>query len=289
MSRLHLKNRICRGICFSALMNFQALVACADTPAVITDKNRESGTSNVTIVQIPTLPDERKILSTLPSLDPNLVEVAVAFPERFDPDKRYPVLITQVTVDRYLPNIENMEAYRETALANGYVVLTAQGKPWPATMEEDTRQHRYVSLRAALRWLEQQYPASRDWPLVLAGFSGGAKMVQPLAAVLLAENRHVIGLFLGGCNEEFTGEIMKTFPQVRDAYASMDFFLSAGGNDIIAPPRVVRRVARRLEKAGAENVYFSRYHGGHDLNTNDLDKALKWFLSPEPDPASTHR
>lgn len=117
------------------------------------------------------------------------------------------MLITQVTADRYLPNIDAMEAYRETALKNGYVVLTAQAKPWPATTREDTRQHRYISLRAGLRWLEQQYPASRNWPLALAGFSGGAKMVQPLAAVMLMEQRDVIGLFLGGCNDESISEI----------------------------------------------------------------------------------
>lgn len=239
--------------------------------------NREAA-NGVTLVEIATLPHEREVLSSLHSVNSDVVEAAVAFPDNFNPQQLYPVLITQVTADRYLPNIDAMEAYRETALKIGYVVLTAQAKPWPATTRDDTRQHRYISLRAALRWLGQEYPASRNWPLVLAGFSGGAKMVQPLAAVMLMEQRDVIGLFLGGCNDESTNEILRVYPEVADAYKNIPFFLSSGRNDRVASPRAMRRIAKRMEKAGAKRVHLSRYSGAHYLEPRELDAALKWFL-----------
>lgn len=235
----------------------------------------------ITVVEVPTLPNERQVLSSIESINPDLVEAAFAFPGNFDPDKQYPILITQVTVDRYRPNIDDMEAYRETALKNGYVVMTAQSKPWPATSDDDTRQHRYIALRAGLRWLARRYPASRHWPLAFAGFSGGAKMIQPLAGVMLMEQRRVIGLFMGGCNDDSTKQILKIYPRVADAYLDIAFFLSSGSYDKVATPRHMRRVAKRMERAGAKKVHLSRYGGDHELDTDQLDKALKWFLEQE--------
>lgn len=268
-------------ICMNRTIYILILVVCLSVGVNVSEAADDSAANGVTIVEISTLPNEREVLSSLKSINPEVVEAAIAFPDNFNPQQQYPVLITQVTADRYLPNIENMEAYRETALKNGYVVLTAQAKPWPATTRDDTRQHRYISQRAALRWLQQQYPQSRNWPLALAGFSGGAKMVQPLAAVLLMEQREVVGLFLGGCNDESTGEILTVYPEVADAYKNIPFFLSSGRNDRIATPRAMRRVAKRMEKAGIKKVHLSRYGGAHYLDTRELDAALKWFLQPE--------
>lgn len=112
------------------------------------DHRTEKG---IRIIEIATLSNEKEVISAIKSINPDVVEAAIAFPDEFDPLQQYPLLITQVTADRYLSNIDNMEAYRETALKNGYVVLTAQAKPWPATTRDDTRQHRYISLGAALR------------------------------------------------------------------------------------------------------------------------------------------
>jgi hypothetical protein len=41
--------------------------------------------------------------------------------------------------------------------------------------------HRYASVRAALRWLASEVPQSEGWPIVVVGFSGGAKVRQILA------------------------------------------------------------------------------------------------------------
>ena len=205
------------------------------------------------------------------------MEVAVAFPEHFDPAREYPILITQVTSNRVRTNIEELGAYAPSALAAGYVVLTAQGIPWPATERSDTLTHRYASVRAALRWLAGEVPESERWPIVLAGFSGGAKISQALAFSLSLEGRRVAGVFLGGCNEDHTRLLLGEFPTMKERLAQMAFFLSVGEDDRIAPPAAVREVADQLRRSGVRRLKRSVHRGGHRLDARELSKALRWL------------
>lgn len=222
---------------------------------------------------------ERAALDELPGLRADRVALAVAFPERFDAAREHPILITQVTSNRDRSNIDELAAYAPTALASGYVVLTAQGIPWPPTERSDTLAHRYASIRAALRWLASEVPASEHWPIVLAGFSGGAKISQALAFSLMLEGRRVAGLFLGGCNEDHTRLLLEEFPSVREPFSRISFFLSVGEEDRIAPPAAVREVASQLRRSGAERVKLSLHRGGHRLDARVLSQALGWLLA----------
>jgi predicted esterase len=233
-------------------------------------------------VEAPTAPVERAALAELPAMRSDRVELAVAFPGRFDPAQEHPILITQVTSDRARSNIAELAVYAPTALALGYVVLTAQGIPWPTTERSDTLAHRYASVRAALRWLAGEVPQSEAWPIVLAGFSGGAKISQVLAFSLALEGRRVAGAFLGGCNEDHSRLLLREYPQVQQPFSQMAFFLSVGEEDRIAPPASVREVADHLRRSGARRLQLSVHRGGHRLDTRDLDKALRWLRAPPP-------
>jgi predicted esterase len=230
-------------------------------------------------VEVPTVPVERTALAAVPSLRPDRVELAVAFPEDFQATGEHPILITQVTADRHLGNVAGLSQYAPTALAQGYVVLTAQGLPLSDSRGADTLMDRYVTVRAALRWLASEIPASEHWPIVLAGFSGGAKISQVLAVSLTLEGRRVAGVFLGGCNEDHSGLLLATYPAVRARFSQIDFFLSAGEEDSIAPLSAVRSVAQGLRSSGARRVELSVHSGGHQLDVRDLSKALRWFRS----------
>jgi len=205
------------------------------------------------------------------------VELAVAFPDRFDPAAEHPILITQVTADSSRSNTAEAAAYAATALARGYVVLTAQGIPWPDADGANTFVHRYAALRAALRWLASEIPASERWPIVLAGFSGGAKISQVLAFSLMLEQRRVAGVFLGGCNEDHSAVLLAQYPALEERFTEMAFFLSVGRADRIAPPEAVRAVAAQLRSAGVQRLRLSIHRGEHRLDTQDLDLALSWF------------
>ena len=220
---------------------------------------------------------ERAALAELPALSPDRVELAVALPAAFDPAQEHPILITQVTADRFRSNIDELPMYAPAALADGYVIVTAQGIPWPRSEGSDNLMHRYVSVRAALRWLAGEFPQSERWPIVLAGFSGGAKISQVLAVSLLLEQRRVEGVFLGGCNEDHSGLLLGQYPAMKDRFSHIAFFLSAGRQDRIAPLESVHAVADGLRRSGVEHLELSVHPGGHQLDKQDLSKALRWF------------
>jgi predicted esterase len=228
-------------------------------------------------VEVATDAVERAALAELPALRADRVELAVAFPEGFDRTRVHPILITQVTADRYHSNIAELEAYAPAALEQGYVALTAQGIPWPDRAQSDTLVHRYASVRAALRWLEREVPQSELWPIVLAGFSGGAKVSQVLAFSLLLEQRSVAGVFLGGCNEDHSSVLLAQYPSARERWSQIAFFLSAGNDDRVAPLDAVRRVAGGLRSAGVQRVNVSAHPGSHRLDARDLSLGLRWF------------
>lgn len=226
-------------------------------------------------LEVPTERLERDALATIAGVGTERVEVAVAFPPGLDPARPHPILITQVTADAR-SNIGALSAYVPAALEHGYVALTAQAKPWPAA-GHDTILHRYASLRAALRWLAGEMPGSERWPIVLAGFSGGAKISQALAFSALLEQRPVAGVFLGGCNEDHSRVLLQQFPSVARSFSRLAYYLSVGRDDRIAPPASVRAVAASLRAAGAEAVELSVHAGEHRLDPRDLSRALRWF------------
>jgi hypothetical protein len=228
-------------------------------------------------VEVSTVPSEQDALAAIPLLRSDRVELAVAFPDAFDVTREHPILITQVTADHYRPNIAELGEYAPTALARGYVVMTAQGIPWPHSAESDTLMHRYISVRAALRWLAGEIPESAHWPIVVAGFSGGAKISQVLAFSLMLEQRRVAGVFLGGCNEDHSRLLLGTYPMLKESFSQIAFFLSAGSDDRIAPSAAVRAVAQGLRRSGVERLQVSEHPGEHRLDRRDLDKALRWF------------
>lgn len=238
--------------------------------------------ARVRLVDVPTEALEQASLVKLPALRSDGVEVAVAFPQGYDPTRAHPILVTQVT-HSFRPNIDELSAYVPAALEQGYVVLTAQVSPWLEGERHDPLLHRYVALRAALRWLAREAPGSAGWPLFIAGFSGGAKISQALAFSLLLDGRSVAGVFLGGCNEAHAPALLAEYPALRQGFSRIAFFLSVGKEDRISPPAAVREVAQELQQAGARHVELSTYAGGHRLDQQELGKALRWFRAlPSP-------
>jgi predicted esterase len=155
--------------------------------------------------------------------------------------------------------------------------MTAQGIPWPNGAKDDSLIHRYASVRAALRWLASEVPQSEGWPIVLGGFSGGAKISQILAFSLMLEHRRLAGVFLGGCNEDHSRVLLAQYPSVQERFSEIAFYLSAGRDDRIAPPESVRSVAEHLRSSGVKRLRLSEHRGGHRLDLEDLRVALRWF------------
>ena len=252
-----------------------AMLACVSGGANLGTADSQQLNASLRRVDAPTAPLERDALATIAGAGTERIELAVVFPPGLDPARPHPILITQVTADAR-SNVAALNAYVPAALEHGYVALTAQATPWPDA-GHDTILHRYASIRAALRWLASEIPGSERWPIVLAGFSGGAKISQALAFSLMLEQRRVVGVFLGGCNEDHSRVLLGEFPSVEEPFSAIAYYLSVGRDDRIAPPASVRAVAASLRAAGAGAVELSVYAGEHRLDARDLSRALRWF------------
>jgi predicted esterase len=239
------------------------------------ESSREDVDHVVRHLEVPTAPLERDALATIPSIRSDRVAIAVAVPPDLDPAQPHPILVTQVSADAR-SNVDALGAYVPAALEHGYVALTAEAMPWPAA-GQDTILHRYATLRAGLRWLATEIPESERWPIVLAGFSGGAKISQVLAFSLGLEQRRVAGVFLGGCNEDHSALLLGQFPAMKSRFAQIAYYVSAGREDRIAPPASARAVADSLRAAGAWRVELSLHAGEHRLDARDASRALGWF------------
>lgn len=199
--------------------------------------------------------------------------VALGVPADFDPAKSWPLLIISATVDA--SSIELLGAYQQDALAAGWVIMAADGAIKP---KDDRTPRRLAMIEAGLDFLAAHWPAAKTWPIAAGGFSGGAKRSGFVAAPLLKEQRHVVGILMGGCNEDTATAGLKRFTPPY-AFKLLPIFLSSGATDTIASPEMVHYVERSMKNNGFRNVRFESYPGAHDVYPPHTTEALRWFLA----------
>lgn len=199
---------------------------------------------------------------------------AIAVPQDFDSSGNYPVLVTCVTGDRYMSNIEEMDKYWPQAVREGWVVVTGWGDPHP---DRDTKAYRRAVTVAAMRKLAEIYPQSRNWPVAVGGFSGGSKNAPITAAYLQQEGYPIIGLFMGGCNQDLATYALKKISPDQEAFRVVPVFLSTGTSDRISTIKQSRWVMEKLSRSGFRHLRFEEYEGSHRLNRDHVPAALNWF------------
>jgi hypothetical protein len=202
-------------------------------------------------------------------------EAAIALPEEFDRTQTYPILVTCVTGDRYLSNIEEMDKYWPQAVDKGWVVVTGWADPHP---ERDTKGYRRAVTVAALRKLAELVPESRQWPVAVGGFSGGAKTSAITAAYLQQEGYRITGLFMGGCNEDLATTALKRISPDRNAFLQVPVFLSTGTEDRISTIDQSQAVMESMRKTGFDTLRLETYDGPHRLHKAHVPVALDWFM-----------
>jgi predicted esterase len=178
------------------------------------------------------------------------------------------------------PAIPQVSAYTNAALAAGWAVLAADGPRVPA--DRDSVLWNWGTVSSALEYLEHSLPATRAWPVAVAGFSGGAKRAACVGAALSQARRRVLGLFLGGCNEDraTTGALLFS---AGPAFTEVPVFLSNGTDDPIAGPGHGAVVKGSMERTGFRRVRLEAYPGGHRLHAPHVAEALAWFAAGQGD------
>ena len=167
------------------------------------------------------------------------------------------------------------------ALNAGWVVLAADGPK--VGVNDDTIQFGWAMLSSVLDQFTRHWPQAKQWPVACAGFSGGAKRSAAVAAAMTRDGWRVIGVFMGGCNEDRATLGVELF-QPGDRFKLVPFFLSNGGSDRIASPQHAATVAESMRRTGFTRLRLESYDGGHRLHNEHLDQALRWFQSNQPAP-----
>jgi hypothetical protein len=206
-----------------------------------------------------------------------MVRGAVAVPDGFNLIKPRPILI--VSVPSGGSSISAVPRYTNAALSAGWIVLAADGPH--VAVEEDTVQWGWGVLSSALDFVWRSWPQTKAWPVATAGFSGGAKRSATVAAALMKEGRAVVGIFMGGCNEDRVTLGLQLY-RPGDGFKQVPIFLSNGNSDTIAGPSQIAPVIESMRRSGFGNIRNESYDGGHQLNNEQLVSALRWFKQSSP-------
>jgi hypothetical protein len=196
----------------------------------------------------------------------------VALPQDFDPRRSWPVLL--VTAPSGSSAVRSLSSYTNVALAQGWVVAAIDGPK--VNVEKDNNVFAWAMISSLLDQLRLSWPQSKGWPFACAGFSGGAKRAAMTAAEMMRQRDVVIGVFMGGCNED-RATLGYQISRPGDGFLGVPMFLSNGTRDPIAGALQGSTVKQSMEQTGFRKVRLESYDDQHRLDTNQLRIALEWF------------
>ena len=205
---------------------------------------------------------------------PETGRAVLTFPPRFDPARRWPILIVTSTTDFHRTSPMDAEWYRPPADAEGWMILASDATIKP---RQDSTPWRLGMLGAALEAVRKEWPQTAKWPVAFAGFSGGSKRSCLLGAMLgKAGSINICGFFLSGINEDRLSPAYKTYQPGAD-FLNIPIWISGGMDDPIATPSLEGAVQVSLQRTGFKRVRVERFMGGHWLKRSEVRLALRWF------------
>ena len=196
-------------------------------------------------------------------------KIALAVPADFDPSKPQKVFICCTAVNNAKQgadgNVYMMRFFAKECVKNGWVCMAYDTNIGRTNYDND--------LTAACEKLKQCWPQFKEWKFAVGGFSGGAKACFYPCAYLLKNDYKVIGAFLAGCNEDFSGKGRDVYRVGKSAYKDVKVFL---GNPTYKA-EYAEPVAKSLKKNGMSNVRSEVHNGKNSLDYAQFGGALKWF------------
>lgn len=224
--------------------------------------------------QVPLSPQEQSYVSEHGNPVPAHAVAVIAVPPGFEPAKPWPVLVPISTSDFNRKNRDDLaDFYRQAAFAEGWVVLAGDGEDNP---RHDTGGWRAGMTLAAIDALHRSFPGSKNWPVAVAGFSGGAKRAGTIAPLLAVAGCRVIGIFLTGINEDRLTEGYRTF-HPGAAFLQTPVYISSGQIDEVATPAQQQQVKHLVEHAGFTRVRQEMTSFGHAISRSAIREGLRWF------------
>jgi hypothetical protein len=198
----------------------------------------------------------------------------ISFPKGFDPARSWPILIVTSTADAHRTSPMDEPWYERPATTEGWIVLASDATIKP---REDSTSWRLGLVAAAIDTIHKQWPTSVQWPVALAGLSGGAKSSGVLGVMLAKEGAvKVCGFFLAGINDDRLSVAYKDYHPPSD-FLNTPIWLSSGMEDHRAPYTAHEHVRASLVNTGFKRVRLETFPGGHEINAAQVQLALRWF------------
>lgn len=209
------------------------------------------------------------------------IKALVAVPAGFDPAKSYPLVIATETTDGDASSVRGARLYLDSVLAKGGILMAVDGEFGRPTDEGagDRTSFRWALNRALLAAMHEEWPASRKWPIITAGLSGGAGYASYNAIMLVDQGQPVIGIFLANSGwdpADFAAEL-KRAPTAT--MRSVPVFITAGEADTLATKEITERSRDDLERERFRKVRYETFPGGHELSPALFQAAIDWFLA----------
>jgi hypothetical protein len=215
--------------------------------------------------------------------------VAVAVPADFSADRSWPVLVVNATADAGFNSSRSLlERYKDAALGAGWIVIAADPAP-AATARDDQLSLRFALDLAALAALRDGWKDAGTPLVAVGGFSGGAKFSAGLAPLFARYGARVVGVYMAGVNEDLLSVSARRFGVLDAALRRLPVFVQSADIDRVATPAQHRAVAASLRDAGFINVRVETVAGRHEVISEPLSAALRWFLSFSDAAASAPR
>jgi hypothetical protein len=205
---------------------------------------------------------------------PSNAIAVLATPSSFDPAGNWPVLVICSTSDGKRQNRDDLvEFYRRVGLSDGWILLAGDG---PQRAKNDNVAWREAMTMAAVDALHRSFPASKNWPIACAGFSGGGKGVGYVAPFLARNGCHIIGIYITGANEDHLSDGYRSL-RPGAGFLTTPVYVSAGHDDRIATLEQQYAVAGAIKRTGFKRIRIGTFRGGHEVNGAQTSIALHWF------------
>ena len=196
------------------------------------------------------------------------------FPKGFDPARSWPILIVTSTSDNDRTSPMDVPWYEGAAIKEGWIVLATDATIRPRA---DSTAWRFAILAAALQTIRHDWPQAAQWPIALAGFSGGAKTTGELGAMLAKSGPiRICGFLLIGINSDRLSAAYRDF-RPAPGFLSTPVWISSGASDRVAPPASEELVYYSLKRTGFQQVRLEQFSGGHAVKSTEVQRALHWF------------
>lgn len=223
---------------------------------------------------VPLSAQERNYVSEGGNAAPDHAVAVLAIPPNFNPQNQ-PILVCLSTSDFQRKNRDDLEDfYKKAAFAEGWAVLAGDGENNPG---RDTAGWRAGMTLAALDALHRSFPNSKNWPVAVAGFSGGAKRAGNLAPLLALAGNNIVGIFLAGVNEDRLTQGYRAF-RPGAAFLRTPVYVSSGQEDRVATAVQSGAVLQAIRNTGFSRTQLGHHAYGHAVSRTLVREALRWFL-----------